>query len=74
MRVIADFESNSLVLFIVLWFVFFPIALILALMGYQEWERRQLSLFQAVWTPLGQMIAAPPGPQFGAGPQVGYRP
>lgn len=73
-RVVADFESNALVILIVLWFVFFPVAIIMAVMGYQDWERRQVQLFQAVWMPLSNRIAAPPGPQFGApGPGWGAR-
>jgi hypothetical protein len=64
-RVVADFESNALVLLVVLWFVFFPVALILAIMGYQEWERRQVQLFHAIWAPLAGRMAAPPGPTFG---------
>jgi hypothetical protein len=64
-RVVADFESNSIVIMVVLWFVFFPVAVILAIMAYQDWERRQLQLFQAIWMPLSNRIVAPPGPQFG---------
>lgn len=70
-RIVADLESNAIVILIVLWFVFFPVALILGLMGYQDWERRQVQLFQAVWMPLANRIATPPGPQFGP-PPAGY--
>lgn len=64
-RAIADIESNSVVLLIVLWLVFFPVAIILGFMAYQDWERRQVQFFQAVWTPLANRMAQPPGPQFG---------
>ncbi|MCK6534728.1 MAG: hypothetical protein L6Q84_17285 [Polyangiaceae bacterium] len=70
-RAVADIESNAIVLLIVLWLVFFPVAIILAVMAYQDWERRQLYLFQSVWAPLANRIAAPPGPQFGP-PGFGY--
>jgi len=70
-RVIADLESNAIVILIVLWFVFFPVAVILGFMGYQDWERRQVQIFHAVWSPLAGRIAAPPGPQFGP-PGHGY--
>lgn len=67
-RVSADFETNGLVIFIVAWLFFFPVAIVLAIMGYQEWEKRQQALQQALWAPLAHRIAAPPQAAWGAPP------
>ncbi len=73
-RVSADFETNGLVIFIVAWLFFFPVAIILGFLGYQDWQNRQMQLSQALWAPLAHRIAQPPapawGPQMGAPPQA----
>jgi hypothetical protein len=76
-RVAPDFETNSVVILVVAWLFFFPAALILMLMGYQDWQNRQALLFQSIWAPVAHRIAAPPAPTFGAGPPMapgGYGP
>lgn len=65
LRVSADFESNGIVLFVVAWVFFFPIAILLAVLGYQDWERRSVYLIQSVWAPLAAKMIAPPAPQWG---------
>ena len=65
LRVSADFETNGIVLFVLAWFFFFPIAILLAVLGYQDWERRSVYLIQSVWAPLGSKMIAPPAPQWG---------
>lgn len=62
-----DFDMNGLIIFIVAWLVFFPVAVILAIVAYQDWQNRGQQFFQAVWAPLASRIATPPGPQFGPG-------
>jgi hypothetical protein len=58
----AEFETNGLILFAVLWFVLFPAAVIVAVLAYQEWQRRQSELLLSVWGPVVQRIAAPMPP------------
>jgi hypothetical protein len=60
-RMSADFESNALVIFVVSWLFFFPIAIILGVMAYQDWENRMRQLFYVVWSPLGPRMGPPPG-------------
>lgn len=62
-RISADFESNALILFVVAWLFFFPAAIILAVLAYQDWEARSRQLFFAVWSPLGPRMGPPPGYQ-----------
>lgn len=81
-RVAADFETNGIVILIVAWLFFFPVAIILAYMGYQDWQGRQNQLFYALWTPLANRLAQPPAPAWAsaaapgaitpAGPPGGY--
>jgi hypothetical protein len=71
-RMSPDFESNGLILFVVAWVLFFPIALILGVLAYQDWETRQRQLFYAVWSPLAGKMGPPPGYQ--AMPMPGYPP
>ncbi len=71
LRFSPDFESNSLVLFIVAWLVFFPVAVILAVMAYQDWEVRQRQLFYAVWSPVAGLMAPPPMGMYGMPPGAG---
>ncbi len=68
-RVAPDFETNSVVIILVAWLFFFPIALVLLYLGYQDWQNRQNYLFQSLWTPLSNRIAAPPGAPWGAAQQ-----
>ncbi len=70
LRVMADIDTNAIVIAIVLWLVFFPAALIVGLMAYQE--RLQPTFFQAAWAPIAGRIAAPPGPSFGMPGQAGW--
>jgi hypothetical protein len=69
-RVAPDFDSGGLVLFILSWFFFFPLAIILGVLAYQDWQQRQAHLFASVWGPVANRIVAPPAPQFGAGPPM----
>lgn len=62
-RMSAEFESNGLILFVFAWLLFFPVAIILAVMAYQDWEARMRQLFYAVWTPLAPRMGPPPGYQ-----------
>ncbi len=64
-RVSADFETNGLVIFVVAWLFFFPVAIILAVLAYQEWERRATWTMQTIWTPLMPQMTSPPAPAWG---------
>jgi hypothetical protein len=64
-RVSPDFESGALVILVVSWFFFFPIAIILAVLGYQDWQGRQNQLFAALWSPVASRMAQAPTPQWG---------
>jgi hypothetical protein len=74
LRIGSDVETNAIVLLVVLWLFFFPAAIVLAILGYQDVSTRQTQLCQAVWAPLhGRIVPAnmgyyaqppgvPPGP------------
>ncbi len=64
-RVSPDFETNGLVIFLVAWLFFFPAAIILGLLGYQDWQNRQQQLSGALWSNVQHLMAAPPPPQWG---------
>jgi hypothetical protein len=64
-KVTPDFEGSGIVIFIVSWFVFFPLAIVLGVLAYQDWQRRGQQMLQSIWAPLAPRIAQPPGPQFG---------
>jgi hypothetical protein len=66
-RVLADIEGSGIVGFIVAWFLFFPVAIILGYMAYQDFTQRRDYLIHSLWSPVGHLIVAPnyPSPQFG---------
>jgi hypothetical protein len=68
LRISPDFEGNGIVLFVVSWFFFFPVAIVLAVLAYQDWQNRQTALFNALWAPLASRMAPPPGPQWPLAP------
>jgi hypothetical protein len=68
-RVTPDFDTNGIVIFVVAWLFFFPVAIILAVLGYQDWQNRQQQLFAAIWGPVANRIAPPPAPVWGPNPQ-----
>ena len=61
-----DIEGGGVVLFIVCWVFFFPLAIILGFLGYQDWQNRQNQLSQLIWAPLGPRIGQPPMQPWGA--------
>jgi hypothetical protein len=64
-RVTADFEQNGIILFVVAWIFFFPAAVIMAVLGYQDWEKRATWTLSAIWTPLTPQMMNPPAPAWG---------
>ena len=64
-RVSPDFESNGIILFAVAWIFFFPAAVIMAILGYQDWERRAMWTMSAIWTPLSAQMINPPAAAWG---------
>lgn len=69
-RVLADVEGSGIVAFIVAWFLFFPVAIVLGYMAYQDFVQRRDYLIHALWSPVGHLIVAPnyPAPQFNQAP------
>ncbi|HET9955659.1 MAG TPA: hypothetical protein VFQ61_14190 [Polyangiaceae bacterium] len=68
-RYSAEFENNALIVFAVLWFVFFPAAIVLAILGYQDVTNRLFTLRGSFWMPVASRIVAPNfGPPLGPGP------
>jgi hypothetical protein len=67
-RMLADIEGSGIAGFIIAWFLFFPVAIILGYMAYQDFTQRQAQLFHGIWSPLGHLIVAPnfTTPTFGA--------
>ena len=66
-RIGPDFESNGLIIFLVAWLFFFPLAIVLGVMGYQDWQTRHQQLSGVLWSSVGHLITAPPAPQWGGG-------
>lgn len=66
LRITADTEGSGIVIGIVLWFFFFPAAIILGYMAYQDFQQRQVLLMHSMWGPLSHLFVAPNfGPMFG---------
>ncbi len=72
-RISPDIDTNGLIILVVAWIFFFPIALVLGILGYQDWERRSAELMNATWAPLAPKMIAPPAPVWGP-PPVGAAP
>ncbi|HEY6562648.1 MAG TPA: hypothetical protein VI072_35515 [Polyangiaceae bacterium] len=60
LRIGSDIETNGIILLVVLWLVFFPAAIVIALLAYQDVSGRQTRLAQAVWGPIANRMMAPP--------------
>lgn len=60
LRIGSDIETNGIILLVVLWLVFFPAAIVIALLAYQDVSGRQMRLAQAVWGPVAGRMMAPP--------------
>jgi hypothetical protein len=66
-RVLADIEGGGIAGFIVAWFLFFPVAILLGYLAYQDFIQRRDYLIHSLWSTVGHLIVAPnyPSPQFG---------
>lgn len=73
LRVSADIEGNGIVLMVVAWFFFFPVAIILAVLGYQDFDRRAQLLIASIWAPLAHKMVSAPVPHWGP-PAAGMPP
>ena len=68
----AELEGNGAVLLCVLAIFFFPAALIIGFLAYQEVQQRQAVVHHAVWSPVSHLFVAPnfppafapPGPRY----------
>ncbi len=68
-RITADTEGSGIAIAIVLWFFFFPAAIILGYMAWQDFQQRQALLMQSMWGPVSHLFVAPNfGPVFGSQP------
>lgn len=67
-----DVEGGGVVILIVCWVFFFPLAIILGFLAYQDWQNRQTQLSQLIWPPLGPRIGQPPMQPWGS-PMPGPR-
>ncbi len=79
LRLGSDIETNGIILLVVLWLVFFPAAIVIALLAYQDVSGRQTRLAQGVWGPVAGRMMAPPNmgyypQQMGAPPGPGVQP
>lgn len=70
-RVGAELQTNAIIVLVVAWLVFFPVAVILAALGYSDWQNRQTQLLLAIWRPVQNRMIAP---QFGVPAQPGFAP
>jgi len=69
-NVSAEFDTTGLVLGALALFFFFPLGVVLGILGYQDFTNRQAQLFYAIWSSVSIHIAqpqyaAPPAPQAG---------
>jgi hypothetical protein len=72
-RISADIDNNGIIILVIAWLFFFPIAVVLGILAYQDWERRSTELMGAVWAPLANRMIAPPAPNWGP-PAMGVPP
>jgi hypothetical protein len=72
-QVSAEFENNGLIVFALLWFFCFPAAVIVAVLAYQEWQKKQSELLFEIWGPVAEWMAAPMPPYGPGPPPVGPR-
>jgi hypothetical protein len=66
-RVGAEVDTTSLVIFGVLFFFFFPAAVLVGYLAYDDFQKRRTGMIHAIWQNLG---AGPPA--FHGGGQPGY--
>lgn len=67
-RVSPDIETNGIIILVVAWVFFFPVAIVLGLLAYQDWERRSAEIMNAIWAPLASKMIAPQAPAWGVPP------
>lgn len=56
-RISPDFDTNGLIVFVVLWLFFFPAAIIIGVLAWQDFQKRQNALMQGMWQPVGHFMA-----------------
>jgi len=72
-RFTLDIEGLGIAVFVVAWFFCFPVAIVLALLAYQNVSTRQQELRNALWEPVRSQIIAPNyAPPLGNAPPRGY--
>jgi hypothetical protein len=67
-RLGAEIESSWIAIYIVMVLLFWPIALILGYMGYDEFQKKRTMMFQGIWQNLGGPQQQPSGYGVGAPP------
>jgi hypothetical protein len=68
LRVSPDIDTNGIIILVVAWIFFFPVAVVLGILGYQDWDRRSNEIVNAIWAPLAPKMIAPPAPVWGPPP------
>jgi hypothetical protein len=74
LRISADIEGSGIAIAIILWFVFFPITIVLGYLAYSDYTLRQNQLFQAIWTPIQHTFVEPNFAPAFSPPQDGFPP
>ena len=68
-RLSVDNEGTGIVWFILLWIFFFPAAIVLAVLAYNDANARLQQLQQMLWAPVSHLLIAPNyPPAFGQQP------
>ena len=69
-RCTVDIEGSGIAIFVVLWLVFFPAAIILGIMAYNALSPLPTQVLQVMWTPVQHLFIAPNyAPPFAAASQ-----
>jgi hypothetical protein len=73
-RFTVDLDSSGILILILCWFFFFPAAIVLCVLAYQDVSRAEQDMLGAVWHPLQHAMIAPNfAPPFGP-PAPGWHP
>jgi hypothetical protein len=58
-QVSADVEGSGIAVFVVMWLVFFPVAIVLGYMAYSDFTTRIPQIHASIWAPLQHLFVAP---------------
>jgi hypothetical protein len=60
LRVSADLDSTAIIILVVAVILFWPAALVLAFLGYQDFQNRASVVMSSIWAPLSSRIGREP--------------